>query len=295
MPDNNLSAIVTGASGQLGRSLKDRVPDGVTLHMFSRDEFDISDPVHIDRVFKQYDFDFLINCAAFTGVDLAESIPQEAYRINADAVKHLADACRHYDKTLIHISSDYVYDNDITRPLIETDRTEPKSVYAKSKLEGDRNAVENCPKAIVLRTSWLYSEYGKNFANTMLRLGRERQELRVVADQHGIPTYASDLANAIYRIIQSEPGSFDYGIYHFSNTGATTWYDFAGEILRKSGLDTSVVPIDTTEFPTPASRPMYSVLDPTKFSKQFSFEIRHWHDALDACLTQIALKSNTDN
>jgi dTDP-4-dehydrorhamnose reductase len=295
MPDANLSVLITGASGQLGRSLSDMTPEGMTLHAFSKRDFDITNSVQIERIFDTYDFDFCVNCAAFTGVDLAESRGAEAYQINAKAVQQLASACRLRDKTLIQISSDYVYDNGITRPLVETDRTEPKSLYASSKLQGDLYALYENPKTIVLRTSWLYSEHGKNFVHTMLRMGHQQNELRVVSDQHGIPTYARDLASAVFRIILSGAGSFPYGVYHFANSGPTTWSEFAKVILEKGGVNTSVIAIGTKDYPTPAKRPPYSVLDSTKFSKQFSFEIRHWRDALDECLTRIALISNTDN
>lgn len=279
----------------MGRCLADMKPEGLTLHILSRNELDITDANQINAIFNTHEFDFLINCAAFTNVDLAESRPDEAFGNNTLAVKNLASACSQYDKTLIHISSDYVYDNGGRTPLVESDETLPKSVYASSKLQGDNYALEENSKTIILRTSWLYSEFGKNFVKTMLRLGREKDELKVVADQHGIPTYARDLARAIYRIIFSKSGSYQYGIYHFANAGATNWSEFARVILAKSGIKTPVIPIDTSAYPTPAKRPPYSVLDSTKFSTQFSFAIRHWHDALDECLTRIALDTNTDN
>jgi dTDP-4-dehydrorhamnose reductase len=295
MADKNISVLITGAAGQLGQSLRRTAPQGVILHLFSREQMDISELSSIDAVFEEYDIDFVVNCAAFTAVDLAESMEEEAYLINAEAVNHLAKACNRHDAALIHISSDYVYDNDMIRPLVETDRTSPESVYAKSKLKGDLYAIEECSKAIVLRTSWLYSEYGTNFVKTMLRLGRERDELRVVADQHGIPTYAHDLANAIYRVILSEPGSYEYGIYHFANSGPTTWFDFARTIFIKSNIAIPIIPIDTAQFPTPAKRPTYSVLDSTKFSKAFSLEIRPWQNALSECLLRVAEISNSGN
>ena len=295
MASTNHSILITGASGQLARCLVDMNPEGVTLHAMSKSDFDITDTDQIDEIFKNYEFDFVVNCAAFTNVDLAESRRDEAYEQNAEAVQKLASACSRYDKTLIQISSDYVYDNGITRPLIESDDTQPKSVYASSKLQGDLFALKKNARTIVIRTSWLYSEYGKNFVTTILRLGRERSELRVVADQHGIPTYARDLARAIFQFVLSEPESFKYGIYHFANTGPATWSEFAKVILEKSGISTPVIPIDTSDYSTPANRPLYSVLDSSKFSVQFSVLIRHWRDALDECLTRIALDTNTNN
>jgi len=295
MARSNLSMLITGAGGQLARCLADIKPADINLHLLDKSEFNIADTDQIDAVFENYDFDFIVNCAAFTNVDLAESRRDEAYTSNAEAVRRMASACSRYDKTLIQISSDYVYDNGINRPLVESDDTQPKSVYASSKLQGDIYALEENPKTIILRTSWLYSEFGKNFVKTMLRLGREKTELRVVADQHGIPTYARDLAHAIYRIALSDVGTYKYGIYHFANTGPTTWSEFAACILEKSGIRTPVIRIATTDYPTPANRPLYSVLDSAKFSREFAFEIRHWHDALDECLTRMAMNANANN
>ncbi len=295
MAETKRSVLITGASGQLGHCLKDMKPDGVTLHTFTKADLDITNKEQIDRVFGDSNFDFFVNCAAFTGVDNAESQQYEAYRINAEAVNQLASVCSQFDTSFIQLSSDYVYDNGLNRPLIETDHTQPNSVYAKSKLKGDAFALEENSNTIVLRTSWLYSEYGHNFVKTMLRLSSIKKELHIVSDQHGIPTYARDLAGAIFRIVLSTPGSFEYGVYHFANLGFATWDEFARTIFDMTNVDTRVIPIETKDYPTPAKRPLYSVLDSSKFATQFTFTIRHWRDALDECLTRIALNSNSDN
>jgi dTDP-4-dehydrorhamnose reductase len=228
--------------------------------------------------------DYVVNCAAYTAVDKAESEQVLCYKINAEAVVNLSAACKLTGSKLVHISTDYVFSGDGTRPYREDDITGPLSVYGKSKLQGEQ-ALKGNHDSIIIRTSWLYSQYGNNFVKTMLRLGREREELRVVNDQSGSPTYAPDLADAILQIIEVSSGdSFRNGTYHYCNTGTTTWYAFAKNIIEKAALKCRVIPIETKDYPTAAPRPAYSVLDTEKIRKTFGITIPDWEESLDKCI-----------
>lgn len=255
--------LITGASGQLGKCIQDAVQDsdlpGFQFLFCDRTQLDISKQELVETFFFTNKIDICINCAAFTAVDLAETEAEQAFRINSDAVKFLAEECREQSTTLIHISTDYVFDGNNSEPYTPQDQTNPLNVYGKSKLEGERWALELNPKTIVIRTSWIYSEYGKNFYTTMLRLMKERDELNVVSDQIGKPTDANDLAKYILEIIKSEDS--DYGIRHFSGKEIMSWYDFAKKIAKENGFTTKINPIPTSAYPTPAKRPMWSVLD----------------------------------
>ncbi len=286
--------LVTGASGQIGQELQflaAQFPD-FQFHFVSRNELDITDKTLIDNLFHLQKFDYCINCAAYTAVDKAESEPNLANQINVEGVKNLAEACENTGAALIHFSTDYVYHNTQNTPFKEDDPTNPQSVYAKTKLAGELAAQAVCANTMIIRTSWVYSSFGHNFVKTMLRLGAERPELRVVFDQVGTPTYARDLAKAVLEIIskvedQEVDCSLLRGVYHYSNEGVCSWYDFALAIFEIEQMDCHVVPIETREYPTPARRPPYSVLNKARIKNTFGLEISHWHLALRRCLTTL--------
>lgn len=284
--------LITGANGQLGQCLKaiaTRQPDLPLLFTDSA-ALDITDARAVRRFFLEIPgIRWCVNCAAYTAVDKAESEPETAKRVNTLGPANLARLCAETGAGLIHISSDYVYHNRVNRPLVETDPLSPKSVYARTKLGGDRAVLRLNPQSIVLRTSWVYSEYGHNFVKTMLRLGRERSELRVVYDQIGTPTYAPELAAAILEIIQKvEAGTVSRpdaaGIFHYANEGVTSWYDFAQAIFAHAGISCTVHPIESKDYPTPAARPPFSVLNKGKIKAVFGLEIPHWQKSLEGCL-----------
>ena len=241
----------------------------------------------VKKYFPEHEPKAVINCAAYTAVDKAESEPELAQLINATATGYLADACRLIDIPFIHISTDFVYDGNKTIPLFETDATNPSGVYAKTKLEGEQLALQKHKKTIIIRTSWVYSSFGNNFVKTMLRLGREKPELKVVNDQTGSPTYARDLAEALLKITLLCEALKPWGIYNFSNEGAITWYEFAEEILLLKGIETPVHPITTAQFPTPAMRPAYSAMSKEKIIKTFGIRPQPWKHSLEECLKLI--------
>ncbi|MFM9951694.1 MAG: dTDP-4-dehydrorhamnose reductase [Saprospiraceae bacterium] len=280
--------LVTGAGGQLGQCLKQCAPDWPQFNFIftDRGQLDIADKAMTEAFFNKIaTVDYCLNCAAYTAVDKAESEPKRAFAINRDGVAYLAEACRKRGVALIHFSTDYVYGGHSNRPLTEDDPVQPAGVYAQSKLEGERRALQINPLTTVIRTSWVYSEFGHNFLKTMLRLGRERSELNVVFDQVGTPTYAGDLALAVLTMIEAvESGKTSRdllsGIYHYSNEGVASWYDFAEAIFELAGLVVKVHPIETKDFPTPAARPAFSVLNKAKIKAAFGLEIAHWRVAL---------------
>jgi dTDP-4-dehydrorhamnose reductase len=281
--------LVTGSNGQVGQELQVLASQFRDFQFLftNRTELDITDKISIQRFFESNSIQYCINCAAYTAVDKAESEPEQAHLVNVKSVQYLAEACKNVGALLIHFSSDYVYHNGQNTPLKETDPTTPQSVYAKSKLEGE--AAETAGTALILRTSWVYSSFGHNFVKTMLRLGRERPELRVVYDQVGAPTHARDLAQAVLHIIQKvENGIIErsllHGIYNYSNEGVTSWYDFAKAIFEIADIDCKVTPIETKDYPTPAQRPPYSVLNKNKMKEAFGVEIAHWRESLKTCL-----------
>lgn len=276
--------LVTGANGQIGMELRalSGQTSGHSWLFTDREELDLSQPEQIALFFDRHHIDVCVNCAAYTAVDRAESEPEPAARINAQAAGEIAEACRRQDALLIHFSSDYVYHNGLNRPLKEDDPADPQSVYAQTKLAGDLAALSANPKTIVLRTSWVYSAFGHNFVKTMLRLGREREEVRVVCDQIGAPTYARDLASVVLYLLDAE--NTPAGIYNYSNEGVCSWYDFARAIFEIAGIPCQVTPITTAEFPTPARRPPFSVLDKSKFKTTFHQPIPYWRDSLRECL-----------
>lgn len=282
---NNI--IVFGASGQLGNCLKkiaiDRGADHI--HFLPEDEANILREDLLVNVFEKYKPTFAINCAAYTAVDKAEDEVDLARSINNTGAANLAKQCNAYDSTLIQISTDFVFKGDTPYPLKEDDIAEPISVYGLTKLEGEQAIAAILKKYYTIRTSWLYSEYGNNFTKTMLKLGAERDLLKIIADQVGTPTYAIDLAGCILDIVAS--GNESYGVYHYSNEGVTSWYDFAKAIFDISETRVKVLPIRTSEYPTKAQRPAFSVMDKTKIKTTFGIEIPYWRDSLAACLEKL--------
>ena len=289
---------VTGVNGQVGRAIKElseQFPEAKWTFL-DREGLDLSDSAHIEAHFAEHQYTHFINCAAYTAVDKAEEEIQLADQINHQSVAIIAQQCAQQNTVLIQLSSDYVYHNGIDRPLLETDPTQPQGVYAKTKLLGDQAALTHNPSTIILRTSWVYAPLGKNFVHTMLRLGQDRESLKVVFDQVGTPTYAPHLAQAILDIIKSpvmteNPAEWS-GIYHFSNEGVTSWYDFAISIFSLAAIDCQVFPITSAEYPTPAQRPTYSVLNKAKIKQRFDLSIPHWHTGLANCLQTISLTSS---
>ena len=283
--------LITGAHGQLGKELQQLTPDYPNFHFLYTDieSLDLSDQEQLMDFFNLHIIDYVINCAAYTAVDQAEDEEELCYRINRDGITNLATAVDFYTK-IIHISTDYVFDGHHSIPYVESDRVNPQSVYGKSKRQGEINLFKLRPDSIIIRTSWLYSSYGKNFVNTILRLGREKETLHVVNDQLGAPTYAADLARAILDIIVSgeKETRFVSGFYHYSNEGMCSWYGFAQKIIELAGISScTIVPITTAEYPVRATRPMYSVLNKTKIKNTFRLSIPDWEESLKVCMSRI--------
>jgi dTDP-4-dehydrorhamnose reductase len=280
--------LVTGSRGQLGNELRELAGNYPDLNIFFTDlpELDITNHQALNDFLKNHPVDFLINCAAYTAVDKAESEPQLAGLVNAKAVEMMAEAAVRKRFALIHISTDYIFSGQHYKPYLETDLPDPVSVYAKSKYKGEQAILDSGADALIIRTSWLYSPFGHNFVKTILRLSQEKEELRVVFDQIGTPTYAADLAKSILDIIS---GHIIKGVsvYNFTNEGVCSWYDFAETIVQESGLKCRIVPIRTSEYPTPAFRPPYSVLDKSKIKNDFQLQIPWWKDSLVKCLRRI--------
>ena len=285
------NVLVTGGNGQLGSELRRNTKDSDNRLNFiftDVDTLDITDLGSVDNFVRDHHISYIVNCAAYTAVDKAEDDIELCYKINRDAVENLAIAADKYNAKVIHISTDYVFDGTKTEPYIETDHVNPKSVYGKSKMEGEQALLNNCPQSIIIRTAWLYSIFGSNFVKTMMRLGNELNDINVVADQTGTPTNAGDLAKAILHIIDfSESKELIPGIYHFSNMGITNWYDFTLTIHRLAKIDCKVNPITTAEYPTRAARPQYSILCKDKITKTFSLEIAEWEDSLKVCISEL--------
>jgi dTDP-4-dehydrorhamnose reductase len=287
------SILVTGANGQLGQSLQKiakNYPDN-QFTFVERDTLDLSQAESIDTYFQSHQFDCIINCAAYTAVDKAEEDTVLAEAINHHAVKQLADIAKAQDSVFIHISTDYVFDGKQHRPYVEDDTVNPQSVYGASKLRGEQAIHAVSPKGCIIRTSWVYSEFGRNFLKTMLMLGEQRDSLTVIFDQVGTPTYATDLAKAIMQIVEKNKHSQlldkNLGLYHFSNEGVCSWYDFARAIFSMANIDCAVSPIETKDYPTPATRPHYSVLNKAKIKQDFSLNIPYWRDSVQACLNSL--------
>ncbi len=270
--------LVTGGNGQLGSELRKIMPDAIYT---DSETLDITDAAAVEKFVRENNIDLIINCAAYTAVDRAEENPDMARRINVDGVRNLAAT----GAAIIHVSTDYVFDGTSHKPYLPTDETSPLSVYGKTKLDGENIVMNMASTGIIIRTQWLYSAYGNNFVKTMRRLGAERDVLNVVADQIGTPTWAADLAAAIAKIApQIKKGT--HAIYHYSNAGVCSWYDFAHDIMELSGLKCMVNPIKTSEYPTPATRPSYSVLNKDDIVRDFSVSVPHWRDSLKKALLE---------
>ena len=283
--------LVTGSKGQVGQELQILASQFPNFNFIfvDIDELDITDGKAVQEFFPKYSFSYCINCAAYTAVDKAEANADIAKKVNVDGVYHLAQSCLLHQIAYIQLSTDYVYHNDWNTPLTEDAPTNPQSVYALTKLQGDEMAQKIMPSATIIRTSWVYSSFGHNFVKTMLRLGKERDALNIVVDQIGTPTYAHDLALGILQMIDKVEkddinSSALSGIFHFSNEGVTSWYDFATAIFDIENIDCTTSPIPTSDYPTPAKRPPFSVLDKTKIKNTFGLDIPHWRVALKNCL-----------
>jgi len=291
--------LVTGKNGQLGQSINKLInieaktkynPSSNEFIFVSREELDLSSKNSIDNYFNNNDkFDIIINCAAYTAVDKAEEEQELANQVNHLAVEQLARIANQQEAKLIHISTDYVFDGESGKPYVETDETNPINVYGKTKLAGEKALQDVMPtNAIIIRTSWVYSEYGNNFVKTMLRLGKERDEISVVSDQIGSPTYATDLAEAILKIVNNKnylEKQQPTEVYHYSNKGEISWYDFAVEIFKVTKIDCKVNPITTDQYPIPAKRPKNTLINKDKISHRFNIDIFDWRKSLESCIS----------
>ena len=285
----SIEILITGADGQLGSEFAELATDNRSLayDFIDVEDLDLTDRDAVEKYFKDNRYDYVINCAAYTAVDKAESDEETAFKVNAEAVGLLGEVTARYGSRVIHISTDYVFDGSANRPYAEDDRVNPVSAYGRSKLKGEELLMKNNPESVIIRTAWLYSRFGNNFVKTMLRLGKERDELRVVFDQVGSPTYAADLAKAILTIIEkTERGEAEFvpGIYHYSNEGVISWYDFAYHILNLSEEDCRITPVLSEEYPVPAPRPAYSVLNKGKIKETYSVDVPYWYDSLKRML-----------
>ena len=277
--------LVTGANGQLGQALQSIASKFLDIKFVFCDSttLDITNKENIDLIFEKYAPDFCINAAAYTAVDKAESEPEKAYFINVEGVKNLAEVCKNSHTKLLHISTDFVFDGTKNTPYAEEDFPNPTGVYGITKLKGEQVIQEILEEHFIIRTSWVYSEYGHNFMKTMLRLANEKDSLTVVNDQIGTPTHAIDLAEVLLKIISinnQQPTTNNYGTYHYSNEGQCSWYDFAKKIFELNHVTIDLKPIPTSSFPTPAKRPSYSVLDKTKIKSTFGLTINPWEESL---------------
>jgi dTDP-4-dehydrorhamnose reductase len=283
-----MNILITGCNGQLGNEmqlLERQHPEHTYLNTDVQ-ELDITDQQAVEDFVEAHEIDGIVNCAAYTAVDKAEENEELCQRLNAEAPAFLAHAIAQRGGWMIQISTDYVFDGTNHTPYVETDDTCPNSVYGKTKLVGELNVQKLCPNSMIIRTAWLYSSFGNNFVKTMMRLGREKEQLGVIFDQIGTPTYARDLAVAIFAAIGH---GIVPGIYHFSNEGVISWYDFTKAIHRIAGISTCHVrPLHTAEYPTPASRPHYSVLDKTKIKQTLGIEVPYWEDSLRECIALLS-------
>lgn len=287
MPDKRI--LVTGCNGQLGRELQRLGAISPLTYLFTDiADLDITDRQAVCEYVARERVDVIVNCAAYTDVDRAEEDEATAERVNAEAVRNLAEAMRIVDGTLFHISTDYVFGGEGNTPFTEEMPVNPLGAYGRTKRHGEEAIAESGCKALVIRTAWLYSEWGRNFLKTMLRLTGEQEALQVVFDQVGTPTFAGDLALAIFSIIEKNLYSGNEGIYHFSNEGVCSWYDFAVEIAEAAGHDRCrILPCHSEEFPSKVRRPAYSVLDKSKIKRTFALEIPHWRDSMRYCIARI--------
>lgn len=285
MPNKNYNILITGSNGQLGSEIRE-LSSNYSYNFFftDRNNIDITSKDSIRSFCQTNNINVIINCAAYTAVDKAESDEINADLVNRKAVKKLALVSQELDIKLIHISTDYVFDGRNFKPYKEEFQTNPQGVYGKTKLDGENEMRDINPKnSIIIRTSWVYSSFGNNFVKTMIRLGKEKESLGVIFDQVGTPTYAKDLAKTILDIIP-QINNDKVEIYNYSNEGVLSWYDFAKEIMKMAKLDCKINPIETFQYPTPAKRPHFSLLNKSKIKSTFNIEIPYWKDSLDECL-----------
>lgn len=289
-----INILVTGSNGQLGNEMRKLESASPDFNFVFTDiaELDITSPDAIETMMKAENIAVIINCAAYTAVDKAETEPGLAYKINAAAPGYLADAAFKFNALLVHISTDYVFSGEGFRPYTENYSCDPRSTYGTTKLKGELAVIDSGCRHIIIRTSWLYSAFGNNFIKTVRKYGRERGHLNMIYDQIGTPTHAADLAQAILAIIP-QYNENKSNIYHFSNEGVCSWYDFALEILSQSGITCSVTPINTEDYPSLAVRPFYSVLNKSKIKHDFGIVIPHWKESLTRCLKELALIEST--
>ncbi len=278
------NVLITGSKGQLGNEIQLVSVETVDFKYFFTDvdELDITDITALESFVAQNKIDFIVNCAAYTAVDKAEDDKELCYKINAIAVKNIADVAVKHGIKVIHVSTDYVFDGKNFKPYSEDDEVCPASVYGQSKLEGEQLLINTLHDAVIIRTSWLYSTFGNNFVKTMIKLGTERDALNVIFDQVGTPTNAADLAVAIIQVLKSE--NLVPGIYHFSNEGVCSWYDFAIKIHQLAGIRCDVMPIESKDYPAKTPRPHYSVLNKSKIKKTYGIKIPHWEESLKKCV-----------
>lgn len=282
-----MNILITGCNGQLGNEMQLLEKENPQHKYFNTDvaQLDITNPEAIEEFVSNNAIDIIVNCAAFTAVDKAESSQELCHLLNAKAPEYLAAAVAKRGGYLVQVSTDYVFDGTNHTPYTEDEATCPNSVYGSTKLEGEKLAMAACANTMIIRTAWLYSTFGNNFVKTMIRLGQEKPELGVIFDQIGTPTYAGDLAAAIMAAINHD---IVPGIYHFSNEGVISWYDFTKAIHRIAGITSChVKPLHTAEYPTPAARPHYSVLDKTKIKQTYGIEIPYWEESLEKCVAKL--------
>jgi dTDP-4-dehydrorhamnose reductase len=284
-----MNILVTGSQGQLGSELQDLAKDYPKFKFFFTDvkELDITNEEQIAKFVKVNKIDTVINCAAYTSVDKAESDKQQAMLINATAVKYLAQVCGRANVLLIHFSTDYVFEGKSFKPYTENDTASPKSIYGKTKLDGEIEVIFNAKRALIFRTSWLYSAHGHNFVKTISEKAKTTKELKVVFDQIGSPTYAGDLAKAILDILPKVPSKIRTEIYNYANEGVASWYDLAQAIIEIRKYDCAVEPVLSKDYPTDAQRPFYTVLNKSRVKKDFGITIPYWRTSLEKCLAKI--------
>lgn len=284
------TVLVTGSNGQLGNEVQVFASSYPQFEFIFTDveELDICDRKAVEKYFAERKIDVLLNCAAYTAVDKAEEDVELCYRINEKAVGVLGEVAAQYGTKMVHVSTDYVFDGTSYLPYTEDRPVCPATVYGKSKLAGEQLLMDVCPAVVIVRTSWLYSSFGNNFVKTMIKLGRERDTLNVIFDQVGTPTYAADLADALLQIVSAD--KFIPGVYHYSNEGVCSWYDFTIAIHQIAGIDCRVLPIESKDYPAKTPRPHYSVLNKKKIKSNYNIQIPHWEDGLRRCMAILTAK-----
>ncbi|MFT3737384.1 MAG: dTDP-4-dehydrorhamnose reductase [Breznakibacter sp.] len=285
-----MTTLITGSNGQLGSEIRALIPQYPAMRFIFTDvaELDITDTNAVLAFCTSHKVEAIINCAAYTAVDKAETDEALARRINVDGPANLAKVAAKVGAKMVHISTDYVFNGRANAPLKETDAIDPVGVYGQTKADGEKAVLSSGADAVVVRTSWLYSEYGTNFVKTIMKYGRERGHLKVVFDQVGTPTYACDLAKACLDVLSTEGEISARGdIYHYSNEGAISWFDFAHAIVELSGIACSIEPVGSKQFPTPARRPNYSVMDKARIKADFGLKVPYWRDSLKVCIEKL--------